>query len=811
VQLSNQGIRDVTASQGQLRINVNRRRGARADALRAERLLAAISEGSSAAIVELSLDGEILGWRAAAELIYGRTAAEAIGSSVALLVPPEDRAELMGAVARAARGERVGDLAIAHQHKDGSHVEASLALAPVRDDAGMIVAVLAIARDVSDRRRREQVLRESESRFRSAFDDAAVGMWIVSPAGRILRANRAVCELLGYTAEELEQMDVFAITHEDDLDESRKNVERLLAGTVSTFQAEKQYRRKDGSAVWAHIGVSAVADDGGATMYCVSQIQDISAARAAQQALEASEATFRRLVENTRDVVLRFRLTPPQAFEYVSPSAAAVFGHSPEEFYARPELALESIHPDDRATLQESFDRDPEAPVTLRIVKKDGTVAWIERRQVLVRDDAGVPIALEAIARDVTERIASDEDLAQTQKLEAVGRLAGGIAHDFNNLLTAINGYSDLALGEIDPEHESLRTSVERIRQAGQRASELTLQLLAFSRKQLLQPEVVDLNEIVTEYGALLERLIGDDIEIEIVHDPAIGMVRADPGQLGQVILNLALNSRDAMADGGLLSIETRNVELVDPLASPGLAPGPYVALRIADTGAGMSEEVQQHVFEPFFTTKGPGEGTGLGLATVLGIVQQSDGRITLRSDVGRGTVFEVLLPRVDAVPIRRELPDAGVVNSGSERVLLVEDNETVRGLVEVMLRHRGYTVTAAALPREALALVDECGPFDVVVTDVVMPQMNGGKLVELLQEKQPGIGVLYTSGYTGDAMVARGVLTPGVAFLQKPFTLSQLAGRMREVIEASSNAESSSLPHKVPLELVATPGEEAA
>jgi len=422
-----------------------------------------------------------------------------------------------------------------------------------------------------------------------------------------------------------------------------------------------------------------------------------------------------------------------------------------------------------------------------------------------------VPIALEAIARDVTERIASEESLAQTQKLEAVGRLAGGIAHDFNNLLTAINGYSDLALGEIDSEHESLRTSVERIRQAGQRASELTLQLLAFSRKQLLQPEVVDLNEIVTEYGAMLERLIGDDIEIEIVHDPAIGMVRADPGQLGQVILNLALNSRDAMADGGLLSIETRNVELVDPLAVPGLAPGPYVALRIADTGAGMSEEVQQHVFEPFFTTKGPGEGTGLGLATVLGIVQQSDGQITLRSDVGRGTVCEVLLPRVDAVPTRRELPDAGVVNGGSERVLLVEDNETVRGLVEVMLRHQGYTVTAAALPREALALVDECGPFDLVVTDVVMPQMNGGKLVELLQEKQPGIGVLHTSGYTGDAMVARGVLAPGAAFLQKPFTLSQLAGKMREVIEASSNAESSSLPHKAPLELAATPGEDAA
>ncbi len=283
----------------------------------------------------------------------------------------------------------------------------------------------------------------------------------------------------------------------------------------------------------------------------------------------------------------------------------------------------------------------------------------------------------------------------------------------------------------------------------------------------------------------MLERLIGEDITIETGLAPGLGMVRADPGQVGQVLMNIALNARDAMRAGGVLSIRTRNVESAEDAGASGGAEGPCVVLTVADTGAGMTADVQEHVFEPFFTTKPPGEGTGLGLATVVGIVQQSEGTITVRSELGSGTTFEVILPRVDGVSTHQAVPEEAATG-GSERVLFVEDNETVRGLVELMLREQGYVVVVASLPSEAIELFAAHSPFDIIVTDVVMPEMNGRELVEQLQVKQPGIGVLYTSGYTDDAMVARGALMPGVAFLQKPFTLAQLTSKVRDVIEAS-------------------------
>jgi signal transduction histidine kinase/ActR/RegA family two-component response regulator len=384
---------------------------------------------------------------------------------------------------------------------------------------------------------------------------------------------------------------------------------------------------------------------------------------------------------------------------------------------------------------------------------------------------------------------AIEKQLLQSQKLEAVGQLAGGIAHDFNNVLTVITGYSDLLLRGLD-RGDSTRLKVEEIKKAGERGASLIRQLLAFSRKQVLQPKVLKLNAIVADTEKMLRRLIGEDIDLLTVLEPSLGQIRADPGQIEQVIIILAVNARDAMPQGGRLTIETSNVYLDNEYARRHTAvrPGNYVMLAMNDTGTGMDAETQAHIFEPFFTTKVLGKGTGLGLSTVYGIVRQSEGNIWVYSEIGKGTTFKVYLSRVDEVAQIDAAPESRAdLAQGQEKVLLTEDEEPVRRLTRVILEINGYQVLEAASGDEALSIYKEQqGRIDLIITDVVMPGISGPELVQSLETLSPGIKVLYLSGYTDDAVVRHGLLDQKMAFLQKPFTPDALLRKVREVLDAT-------------------------
>jgi len=506
----------------------------------------------------------------------------------------------------------------------------------------------------------------------------------------------------------------------------------------------------------------------------------------AERALTESEAHYRVLFESNPNPLFVYSLDT-LALLAINEAAVRQYDYTREEFLV---MTLEDIHPpEDVPALRELVARS-ETGLRKRGEwqhrKKDGTIIDVEiTRNTLTF--AGRPASL-AMAHDITRRKSIEGQLLQAQKMEAVGQLAGGIAHDFNNLLTAIFGSSDLLLEDLSVD-DRRRTDVEDIKKAAQRAAGLTHQLLAFSRKQLLAPQVLDLNALITDVEKMLRRLVREDVEFRTVLAPDLGAVRADPGQLEQVIVNLAVNAGDAMPQGGNLTVETANVDLDEAYAQAHvpLVPGRYAMLAVSDTGVGMDAQVKSHIFEPFFTTKEKGKGTGLGLATVYGIVKQSDGYIWVYSEPGQGTTFKVYLPRVEAAaepPAPKPVAPASL--RGSETVLVAEDEEAVRNLIRRVLVAHGYAVLAAGDGQEALRLANtHDGPIHLLLTDVVMPNMNGRQLAERVVSARRKTKVLYLSGYTDDAIVRHGVLEPGIAFLQKPFTPQGLARKLREVLDA--------------------------
>jgi PAS domain S-box-containing protein len=447
------------------------------------------------------------------------------------------------------------------------------------------------------------------------------------------------------------------------------------------------------------------------------------------------------------------------------------------------------LHSDDRHLVLEHLRKDVieqgrDFFREYRVVRpSDGEIRWVLCRGELSVDAKRMPVKLAGTILDITERRQIEAELLQAQKLESIGRLAGGVAHDFNNLLTVINGYGDLVLGQL-PAHEELHRNVEEICKAGKRAAELTMQLLAFSRKQVLQPRVVSLNDLVRESDRMLRRLIGEHIELECVLDPSLRSVEADPGQLHQVIMNLAVNARDAMPDGGKLIIETANGDQTEAGADNQTDVVRYVSLTVRDTGRGMDPETIKHVFEPFFTTKGVGKGTGLGLATVYGIVRQSAGHISVSSDLGRGAAFTVRLPTAEGIAAADGSSEP--VAKGTETVLLVEDQDDVRRLLVTILKNHGYRVLHAADGDEAIQMALECPlGIDLLVTDVVMPRMRGPDLAARLQALQTKMRVLYISGYTDLPTASQLADGGGVHYLQKPFAKDALIRAVREALQS--------------------------
>jgi PAS domain S-box-containing protein len=474
-----------------------------------------------------------------------------------------------------------------------------------------------------------------------------------------------------------------------------------------------------------------------------------------------------------------------------------LYGRNPEDTGLPMEICMERVHPEDRPRVNkimaESLRTRQPFICDHRVVLPDGVERVMQGRGQVLVNDQGQAIKMFGTVQDITEGKhaeqalrRSEEQLRQSQKMEAVGRLAGGVAHDFNNLLTVIGGYCALALPELD-ETNPLQRNMTEIQKAAERAKALTGQLLAFSRKQVLQPRVLDLNETVRNMEKMLRRLIGEDVDLSTVFDSSLGRVKADPGQIEQVIMNLAVNARDAMPRGGKLTISTSNVTIDQKthVRNHTLNAGEYVMVAISDNGMGMTEDVQSHLFEPFFTTKGVGKGTGLGLATSQGIVCQSGGDIRVYSELNSGTTFKIYLPRTDAALDAQGNNELKPLPKGSESILVVEDEPAVRTLAVLILRQRGYQVQESGNAFEALELIRKSPPFHLVLTDVIMPQMSGKSLCDQIMNQRPYTKVLLMSGYTDDALAHHGVLDEGLSFLEKPFSPAQLTRKVRDVLDA--------------------------
>ncbi|MCX7824975.1 MAG: PAS domain S-box protein, partial [Verrucomicrobiae bacterium] len=646
-------------------------------------------------------------------------------------------------------------------------------------EANKTQMILLAIEDITERKRAEMALRESEERYRTILEQASDAIFMHDESGRIVEVNRKACESLGYSREELLTKVIGDIDPKAIQTGKHKLWKRVLAGEQFTFESE--HVRKDGGVIPVEVTLGAVRFATGTRI--VGFVRDISERRMA----EGDRARLAAAIEQAAEAVI---ITDADAkIQYVNPIFEKMTGYSRQEAVGQNPRILKSGKHD------AEFYRRMWAVLTRGEVwsgrltnrRKDGTLYEEEKTISPVRDAAGRIVNYVAVARDVTRESQLEAQLRQAQKMESIGRLAGGVAHDFNNILMAIIGYSDMAIKRFAPD-DVRRGYVEEVRRAGDRAAALTRQLLAFSRQQILQPRVLDLNELVQNLTKMLRRLIGEDIELTLSLDPTLGCVKADPGQIEQVIMNLAVNARDAMPGGGQLVIQTANAELDEAYAQSHAEarPGRYVLLAVGDTGCGMTEEVQQHLFEPFFTTKELGKGTGLGLATVYGIVKQSEGFINVYSEVGRGTTLKIYLPRMDAPAEKAASTETRpTLMTGTETLLLVEDEAPVRKLAATVLRECGYTVLEAANGDEAAdSARRHSGPIHLLMTDMVMPGLNGRELAQQLRAARPGLRVVYMSGYTDTTILHRGALEEGMFFLQKPFTAEVLARTVREALD---------------------------
>jgi two-component system cell cycle sensor histidine kinase/response regulator CckA len=628
----------------------------------------------------------------------------------------------------------------------------------------------------SERSQTPGELVERENEYRSLFEGSPIGLAHVGLDGRWFRVNQRLVEILGYPADELIGMPFATLTHPDDLAESIGATSALLSGALQVDEVEKRYRRSDGTYVSVCVRVRLHRDAAGTPKYFITAVEDISARKAAEYERSRIDTQLQAVIKNlpvalwVLDPTGVITLSEGRLLERIGVRPGDLVGQSQLELYrdvpavtalTRRALAGEHMH---------------------ETIDVFGVV--FEMWYSPLHDELGRLTGVLGITTDISERVRLEEQYRQAQKMEAVGQLAGGVAHDFNNLLTAMLGYAELALAQLPPE-DPVAHDIEEIRKAGVSAAALTHQLLAFSRRQILQPRVLDLNATVRHMMGLLRRVIGEDIQLETRLCPSLLPVSADWGQIEQVIMNLAVNARDAMPEGGQLILETGVAELVNQDAGESGAPVAHSFLAVSDTGTGIDPETRVRLFEPFFSTKERGKGTGLGLSTVYGIVKQSRGLTTVDSEVGIGTTIKIFLPALPRDTVVTPIQEVQTeCTGGTETVLLVEDQEEVRHVARDILVHYGYTVVEAATGREALeTALHYKGPLDLLITDVVMPAMNGRQVSELLTVQRPSLRVLFTSGYTDDAVVLRDVLTADAEFLQKPFSAPELLMKVRHVL----------------------------
>ena len=648
------------------------------------------------------------------------------------------------------------------------------------DDVNALTAT--VQRELQERRR-------AEESYRLLFESNPIPMWVFDyETHSFLAVNEAALASYGYTRDEFHAMVIEDIRPLSEVD----RLHTLLANPELEDGLRKvgvwRHKRKDGSEFDAEVYSHDHRFEGRAARVVMSL--DVTERIEAEDALRRSEARYRDLFENASDLIvtgdLDGRLTA------VNETCLRVLGYSREEMAGIQINLNDFIARDKRAGSVAArelklADADARTVYESELVARDGRRIQVEIASRMIIED-GVPVGTEAICRDITERKQLEEQLRQGQRLEAIGRLAGGVAHDFNNLLTVISGYTESLLEGHDRGEEF---ELGQIAAAAERAAVLTRQLLAFSRRQVLQPRVVLLNNVVEGITPMLSRLIGEDLELVTSLEPGLNRVLADPNQLDQVLLNLAVNARDAMPNGGRLTIQTANVELDEEyVAHHGESTaGPHVMLAVSDTGTGMDPDTVAHMFEPFYTTKEVGSGTGLGLATVYGIVKQSEGSIWVYSEPGKGTTFKIYLPATEAAAaLEAPRPSRALSAVGLETILLAEDEEPLRTLTAKLLERHGYVVITATSADEALRIAAENSRrIDLLLTDLIMPGLNGSAVAERVSELVPGIKVLFMSGYSDDIVVRNGILAPGAAFLEKPFSSTDLAAKVRATLDTAA------------------------
>jgi two-component system cell cycle sensor histidine kinase/response regulator CckA len=779
-------------------------RSSRASAAELNERLAAVIDASPVAIIEVDLDHRVTLWNKVAEDIFGWSRSEVIGARIPAI--RKDRVEEADALMdRAVAGEQILGLQTEGIRRDGSVFPYAVSLAPHRDGEGNVVGVISLGSDLTERRLAEEELSRSRELYRVVVENSHDMIAVLDPMGRFMFASRSYEEALGYDPEELVDVSPISLVHPSDVQRASDALRQAVTSQNAAV-VELRMRHKRGSWVFVEGTTTAVLDENGKLQSILMSFRDISERRIAEEELREAEARYRLLVEQLP--LITYINVPGESgrWVYLSPQLEEMLGYKPADWTSDFQSFLDAIHPDDRervAAERAASGGKGRIGLEYRLIARDGRMVWVRDEAVVVRDLSGKPLYVQGYLLDIsaereaeTDRRRLQTQLLHSQKMEAIGRLAGGIAHDFNNLLTAITGYSELIVSELDPV-SSMARDAEEIKRAAEQAAAMTQQLLAFSRRQVLQPSLLNPNEVIEHMEKMLRRLIGENIELVTEFDPEIASIRSDRSQIEQVILNLVVNARDAISNGGRITIATANVSL-DPGAAArvGLPAGDYVTATISDTGHGMDEETISHIFEPFFTTKEQGEGTGLGLATVHGIVEQSSGAIEVSSEADAGSVFRVYLPVADKSVGTESVPVSLGETRGSETLLLVEDEEMVRQLVGRVLRGLGYDVIESSSGEEALAL---SGSLDksiaLIVTDVVMPGMSGRELAETLTVSRPNTKVLFMSGYTDESIVRDGVSGGEADFIGKPFTPQELAHKVRSVLDRSTNGDGSPQP----------------
>jgi len=649
------------------------------------------------------------------------------------------------------------------------------------------------------RKKSENLLRVSEERFRSVFENASIGIALVSPDGRWLRVNHSLCEIIGYTEQELLATYFQAITHPEDLATDLAQMKRTLSGELPSYHLEKRYIHKNGATIRILQSITLVRDGAGAPLHFVTEIQDITRRRAAEDALKVSEQRYRRLMDSVTDYIYTVRMDESAATFHGS-ACLAVTGYSSEEYEADPFLWYRMVFEDDRKAVQDRINAvlrgGTPPPIEHRIIRRDGSIRWVRNAVVPHSDEQGSLIGYDGLVKDITDRKQVEEQLQHAQKMEAIGQLAAGIAHDLNNILTAMIGYATVVKMGM-PENDPKGHHIDQIFALSDRAAALIQRLLIFSRRQESNAKPFDLNEAIEKTAKFMDKITGEDIQIillpcppttavtELRREPLI--VRADSNLLEQVLMNLAANARDAMPNGGRLTIETGRYEMDNEfVGSHGYGnPGQYARIRVSDTGTGMDENTRKKVFEPFFTTKEVGKGTGLGLSVVYGIVKQHRGYITVSSEPGKGTEFNLYLPVFQGEAAEEKKQETPIPRVGNETVLLAEDDEDVRQFQKSILGKFGYNVITAIDGHDAVMKYRQHrDQVALLLFDLAMPKKTGKEAYEEIKKMNPDIKVLFSSGYSPDVIRQRAMLDDSAAVVFKPISPSSLLEKVRNALD---------------------------